>query len=293
MSLRKTERSEVVSGGFTLIELLVVISIIALLIGILLPALTAARDVARQMACLSNQRQIGIALYTYATESDGGYAPLVETGGPPYKSGGNRYVLGWAGILDWDYSLGLEVFGCPVDDENLATMQATAAWNVSARGWSERYATAWTAGSRTSYGYNQYHVGSSQRYVASVGGSNANKRARAALPARLEEIKNPAGTLAFCDTAPRDPGGGLVDRGTAYVSDLSTGGVNGKPFARHRETALSVAYCDGHAEAVTLADPDDPYADDALGEVKVTGTVVFRVEQVDSTVDQNNVWTRF
>ncbi len=56
--------------AFTLIELLVVISIIALLIGILLPALGAARDAARQAACLSNLRQMGIAMTAYAGDFD-------------------------------------------------------------------------------------------------------------------------------------------------------------------------------------------------------------------------------
>lgn len=57
--------------AFTLIELLIVISIIALLIGILLPVLGRARDVARGSQCLSNVRQIATASLAYATDNRG------------------------------------------------------------------------------------------------------------------------------------------------------------------------------------------------------------------------------
>lgn len=60
--------------GFTLIEMLVVVGITAVLVAMLLPALQKARNVAKQMACASNLRQMGIAIAAYAADNDG-YIP--------------------------------------------------------------------------------------------------------------------------------------------------------------------------------------------------------------------------
>jgi prepilin-type N-terminal cleavage/methylation domain-containing protein len=125
------------SKGFTIIELLVVISIIALLLGILLPAIGAARDTAQVNTSKSNLRQIGIAMMTYAADwadrqvtyvrdNLGMYGGNVKTYSDAiYGSGAGGVdahppmVVGWAWV-DGDYTGPWGVF---VDTANVAGFQ--------------------------------------------------------------------------------------------------------------------------------------------------------------------------
>ncbi|MEM6334146.1 MAG: prepilin-type N-terminal cleavage/methylation domain-containing protein [Planctomycetota bacterium] len=96
--------------AFTLIELLVVISIIALLIAILLPALGAARESARGVACLANLRSLGLAGQLYANDHDEFLPPAFN----PVFAGPKWYQQdSLAGYVDNNR----DVFICPTDED--------------------------------------------------------------------------------------------------------------------------------------------------------------------------------
>ena len=227
----------IANRAFTLIELLVVIAIIAILAAMLLPALAKAREKARTIACINNQKTLSLATALYTDANEDMFYPYFYQF--PWQTSSESTL--WPQFLvQYGNFTETAALWCPSDTTS-----------KYAGGMKQGEKLSRTNASRVSYGFNYYWVGAH----IDLGGSNSLYK----VPATTGEFKQPSSSIVYAETMSNTEDPTTFENGFGYYifartwlpsNKNSSGGNLCAPHSAHTVTG----WLDGHATAEKTCD---------------------------------------
>ena len=175
-------------SAFTLIELLVVIAIIAILAGMLLPALKNARDKAHVVTCTGNLKTLSTGMLSYADASNGWFGPINKNSGAsqivPYNWVNQLYVSGYIPAKNRDLRRYNAMTGTKQDNKYTSVLACPFAV------WTDPMKKGWTIGG-PSYASGDYGFNYSLTTAKGLSGGNAFHR--------ISTLTNPSARMVIAD----------------------------------------------------------------------------------------------